>query len=168
HKRILDTVSVSGNQLLNLINDIIDISRIEAGELKIGVENVALNDFMKRTKEQFQGIIHTQGKKNIIFQLQLPEREHVVQTDHFRLQQVLHNLISNALKFTDEGKVEVGYHLVESNSILFFVKDTDSGISKEDQKLLFERFSQGEYNPAVATKGTGLGLTICKGIVEKM
>ncbi len=167
-KQILDTISNSGSQLLNLINDIIDVSRIEAGELKIIMENVSLNDYMKQIEDQFRGIIFAQKKKNVELQLSLPANEHIIQTDHHRLQQVLHNLISNAFKFTLEGKVEFGYDLKNGETVLFFVKDTGKGISKENQEALFKRFSQGELNPEDAIKGTGLGLTISKGIVEKM
>ncbi len=167
HKQILETISESGSQLLNLINDIMDVSRIEAGELKLVTEAIALNEFMRSTEGQFKGIIYAHGKHDVRFQLIIPEKENVIQTDHYRLQQVLHNLISNAFKFTDTGKVEFGYE-ISDGTVLFFVKDTGSGISRENQKLLFERFQQGELNPEHAIRGTGLGLTICKGIVENM
>ncbi len=167
HRQILDTISESGSHLLNLINDIMDVSRIEAGELKLIMENVALNEFMKHTEEQFKGVIHTQQKHDVKFRVIIPAKEHVIQTDHYRLQQVLQNLISNAFKFTSKGKVEFGYE-IDGDNVLFFVKDTGTGISKENQQVLFERFSQGELNPEDAHKGTGLGLTICKGIVENM
>ncbi|MFW5820094.1 MAG: ATP-binding protein [Bacteroidota bacterium] len=167
-KKHINIIKYSGKHLLQLIDDIVDLSRLEAGEMKIVKSKVSLNEMMGVLKNQFLAYALNKGKQHLEFKVLLPSnnlKEPVVYTDEFRVRQVLNNLLSNALKFTDKGTVEFGYEISDrKKEILFFVRDTGSGISKEDQKILFNRFQQGKHPSNIVASGTGLGLAISKGL----
>lgn len=166
-KEYLKVINESGNTLLNLVNDILDISKIEAGQLTIAETQCDINELFEELQLSFNEI-KTQNKKShlkIIANNPYSNRALLIITDPFRLKQVLINLIGNALKFTDEGNVEFGVHLTENN-IEFYVKDTGIGISQEHLDDIFQRFRKIDEEKSRLYRGAGLGLAICKDIVR--
>ena len=134
-----DIIIKAGNHLLNLINDVIDISKIDAGQLEVFKENVNVNKLVKEVFRFFQSEMLAKNNFNIHLQLHLPSEDLIVSTDETRLNQILINLVSNAIKFTERGKVEFGCEK-NGNQLDFYVRDTGIGISKDEQELIFERF----------------------------
>ncbi|RLD54155.1 MAG: hypothetical protein DRJ05_15195, partial [Bacteroidetes bacterium] len=153
-------------RLLSLINDIIDISRIEAGQIELRIGKTNINEILGKLYETFKYQSHERG---VDFKLDkgLIDEKSIVLTDGSKLNQILTNLISNALKFTHKGKIQFGYEL-KPGMFEFFVSDTGIGISKEDQGKIFKRFSQVENTATKHYEGTGLGLSISAALVEKM
>ncbi len=166
-KEYIRIINNSGNHLLNIINDIIDISKIEAGQLKIYHGECNLNELFAETESFYRQTIMTKKRDDIEIQTRFPAQEYVIQTDTKRLRQVLSNLIDNALKFTKKGKVEFGFS-EKGKMIEFFVEDTGMGISTEMQQKIFDRFIQADDSFTREFGGTGLGLTICKNLLKKM
>jgi PAS domain S-box-containing protein len=167
-KKNIEVIIRSGRHLLHLINDIVDISRLESGEMKIVDSEVWLNRMMQDLENQFHAYALNKGKQYLDFRLKIPEGwqcDPVIVTDEFRVRQVLNNLLSNALKYTEKGYIEFGYKVCkDSNEIRFYVRDTGSGISQEDQEVIFNRFEQGRTPPRDVVSGTGLGLAISRGL----
>jgi CheY-like chemotaxis protein/two-component sensor histidine kinase len=162
----LRIINNSGKILLSLINDIIDIAKIEAGQITIENIDVDLHALLTDLCEFYQGEKIRREKQHIDIQFVLPENPVITSiiTDPFRLRQIINNLISNALKFTERGHIQFGYK-IEYDQIIFFVKDTGIGMSDEETKIIFERFKQ-TGSSSKKKEGTGLGLAISKGLVE--
>ena len=165
-KLYIDIIESSSKQLLNLVNDIIDISRIEAGELKMSKAPCELHKILKETETLFEQLKHARGKQNLKIRLNLSGKDEAlfIVTDPDRLKQILINLIGNALKFTETGGVDFGYEL-ENDRLKFYVSDTGIGMSEDDLKLVFERFKRTEQAHK-KYEGTGLGLAITKGLLD--
>ncbi len=165
----IDLIQNNSNLLLNLINDIIDISKIEAGQLQIQLAEVNVH---KLINEVYKSHIDKNNKPNnqVVFLLETPADKHqiVINSDEYRIKQVLSNLIDNALKYTEIGQVIIGYKINDRDeSILeFYVKDTGIGIIKEKLDLIFERFRQADDSYTREYGGTGLGLTISNNIAN--
>lgn len=155
------------NQLLQIINDIIDISRIETGQLNISNSEFELNKFMVEIVSISEILLQSEEKKHINLQSikESPSENIFIKTDKNRLKQIFLNLISNAIKFTSEGQINIGYILVNER-VQFFVKDTGIGVSKEKHGVIFNRFVQLEDHMTREYGGTGIGLSIVKGLVE--
>ncbi|CAI6054925.1 CHASE3 domain-containing protein [Cohnella sp. JJ-181] len=159
----VNTIYSAGNDLLNLINDILDLSKVEAGKLDIEMGNIILADLQLNIQSNFQEVA---AKKNLDFTVRIsPETPAWLETDGFRLQQILKNLLSNAFKFTDSGKVELNVGVRSNNSwgqqeVAFTVTDTGRGIARDKLGLIFEAFTQADSGTARKFGGTGLGLTI--------
>ncbi|MCW3806236.1 sensor histidine kinase [Plebeiibacterium marinum] len=162
----LDQIKTSGENLLNIINDIVDISKIESDQLQIRNEKFNLNSTLNHVKYTAETIIKSKNK-NIKFCLDYNLPELLIYSDPYRLEQVLLNLISNAIKFTQTGEVKLTVVPLKNNILLITVKDTGEGISPEDINIIFERFRQAEKTTKLNT-GTGLGLAITKSLVELM
>lgn len=160
-------ITINGNNLLSIINDIIDISKIEAGEMKIHKASHEVNYLLETLKIQYE--FH-EMKPTVSFKWNCHSTPgHIsVIADKDRLYQVFNNLISNALKFTSEGIIEVGYQAPTNGELVFYVRDTGIGIAKEDQSIIFKRFRQVETEQTVHLGGNGLGLAITKHLVELM
>ncbi len=158
----------SGNNLLHLIDDIIDISKIEAGQLKIKEEPCQVNQLLNNICESYQEIKKQKGKPHIDIRLkkETNEKKIIIKTDPIRLQQVLSNLIDNALKFTEDGYIEFGFTEYLDNRIFFYVKDTGIGMNKEKKNLIFDRFLKLEDDKSRLYRGAGLGLAISKSLIE--
>lgn len=158
----------SGNSLLQLINDIIDISKIESGKLQISKNLYSINTLFDEIEHTFNKI-KTQREKNelkLIFKKGLSDENSVVFTDHLRLKQILSNLIENAIKFTpEEGSITIQYHKKEQ-FIIFNVIDTGIGIHPKQQEIIFSRFRQADDSHTRKYGGTGLGLSISKRLIE--
>jgi len=158
---VLTRVQVNGRHLLALINDILDLSKIEAGELLIAAEPYSVSDLVHAVVTTADPLAKAKG---IALHVSLPDNLPYGSGDERRLTQVLVNLVGNAIKFTDRGSVEVSAG-VENGRLKIAVKDTGIGISPKDQKLIFEAFQQGS-NAVNGGTGTGLGLAISKRIVQ--
>jgi PAS domain S-box-containing protein len=162
----VDIIDSSGQQLLAIINDILDISKIEAGQISISIANVNITDVLNELYHQFEKQAE-QKKIRLELRNDFRNRKLEVSTDEIRLRQILNNLLSNAIKFTHEGSVEFGVRIIE-NFMEFYVKDTGIGIPDVDQKMIFEPFRQVENNNSRTYGGNGLGLSISKALVEKL
>jgi PAS domain S-box-containing protein len=162
-------ISNSSKQLLTVINDIIDISKIESGLLKISNVHFNLNKLMREVLTTFHNLNARAGKSHIklVFENGFSDDNSNIFCDDMRISQVLNNLIGNALKFTNSGFVKFGYRQ-QNDLLLFFVQDTGKGIAGEKQQFIFERFRQVEESNTRRFGGTGLGLSISKGLVELM
>lgn len=165
--KFISIIIQSSNNLLNVVNDILDISKIEAGQLNIIETPGNLTDLLLEVQNFFKLTDWPNRKPGVGFKLMsLPRRENsMVITDFYRIRQVLINLIDNAFKFTNKGFVGFGCDLDDSGQLVFYVKDTGIGISEEAQQIIFDRFIQIE-NKKELRKGTGLGLSITKGLIE--
>ncbi|MBN2891407.1 MAG: response regulator [Bacteroidales bacterium] len=163
-ERYLEIIHKSSNQLLKIIDDIIDISKIDANQINITIEPCSPLELVKDVKSVFFHIKEYSENKNVELILDRITNETIfIESDPNRLKQVISNLISNAYRYTEYGKIIFGYTL-NSDDIVFFVKDTGIGIPKEKQEVIFERFRQvDEFS---YHEGTGLGLTISKALVE--
>ena len=166
----IDIINSKGKDLMRIISDIIDISRIEAGDLLVRVEPLEIFEFMRDIYDEYREDTQIKTRPNLQFRLHIPEPEQqvTVNTDPARLKQVFVNLIHNAIKFTPDGYIEIGFDLLPKNNIRLFVRDTGIGIPHEQQKIIFERFRQIDESHTREFGGTGLGLAICKNLVEKM
>jgi signal transduction histidine kinase len=166
-KRYYDIIYNSGQQLLKIIDDILDISMIESNQIKVNKTYFNLNDLMRNTFEFFYNYIRAEKGETITLNCiyGLTDGADRIYTDSGRLQQILYNLLKNSIKFTEKGTVTFGYSLV-NDMIEFFVEDTGIGIKNELHEKIFERFTQSEEVFKRNYGGTGLGLAISKGIVE--
>ncbi|MBN2485975.1 MAG: response regulator [Bacteroidales bacterium] len=161
-------IKKSSNDLLNIIEDIIDIAKIESKQLKVNPKNTSPYEILSDVGAIYSEILLRYEKDHIELRINVPENEKklLCRTDPKRLKQVLSNLVGNAIKFTEKGKIEIGYKLAENKILYFFVKDTGIGIPYNMQKRIFDQFVQVEEAYDKNTNGTGLGLAICKNIVN--
>ncbi|MDX2248899.1 MAG: ATP-binding protein [Bacteroidia bacterium] len=166
-EEFLRHIQNSGTHLLHLIDDIIDISKIEAGQLTIRPSNCRLNDMLRELHAAFALSPRKSKEVEIILSPAVRDDHLTIITDSFRLQQILVNLISNAIKFTQTGSITIGYTFRDYRTLEFFVRDTGMGIPYEAQSHVFERFRKIEHATKL-NEGTGLGLAICKSLVEMM
>jgi len=165
----ISIVQESGNHLLSIIDDIIEISKIETGQISPHIGNVNIH---RCIQDLFNALSVTMPQgKNVKLILELPENDSniTIRTDKVKVCQVLTNLISNAIKYTERGHVIIGYKVNhEDNDLLLFVKDTGEGIDAKYHHLVFDRFSRIESDLAVRMGGSGLGLAISKAYVEML
>lgn len=160
-RKELTMVKNSANHLLALINDVIDVSKIERGKVELFIEDFNLADLMQGAMESFKVAV---DEKNIKLSLKMPERL-IIKGDERRTKQVIMNLMSNALKFTDRGEVEIKVRK-EDKRVEVSVTDTGIGIRKENMEKLFKQFSRIYAEGKPITEGTGLGLYLSKKIVN--
>ncbi len=163
-QEFINYITQGSNTLMNLIEDIIDITKIEAGQIKINFEECDVNNLMDELYATFIKMKNKNGKQKLEIRLNKPvvKEGFSINTDPSRIRQILSNLIVNALKFTDEGFIEFGFTITGENQIIFYVKDTGVGIPEDKKKVIFERFGQVEHHLSQNKKGTGLGLSISK------
>ncbi|MBF0397734.1 MAG: response regulator, partial [Desulfobacterales bacterium] len=171
-KKYVHVFKTAGESLLNIINDILDISKIEEGQLEIDNVPFNLKNLIEKTCETMK--VRASAKNiELLYDLS-PNINLNLIGDPYRLRQILYNLISNAIKFTDKGYIIVkaieDFTKIDKNKqvIVFSVTDTGTGIPEDKLNLIFERFSQGDASPSKKYGGTGLGLNICKSLVELM
>ncbi len=169
-------IEQSGNRMLNIINDIVDISKIEAGQMNTHIQESNVNHLLKDLQVFFTPEAEKKGLR-LKFKTTLSDEESVIQTDHTKLSQILSNLIKNALKFTKSGTIEFGYdstnvetrHALSLHpTLIFFVRDTGVGIPADQTEMIFERFRQGSASLTRAYEGAGLGLSISKAFIEML
>ena len=174
-KKYIDIIEKSGRRMLNIINDIVDISKIEAGQMNVFISST---NIFEQINEVFTFFKPEAASKGIRLLLDVPLflRNETINTDHEKLFAILTNLAKNAIKYTHEGKIEMGYKTVsmihESSihepSVLFFVKDTGIGVPVDRQAAIFDRFIQADIADTQAYEGAGLGLAITKAYVEML
>lgn len=168
HENYLRMIQKSGKLLLSIINEILDLSKIESGSLKIIEAPFNIKSLIKNVYNSTFVLIRA-GKKNINLDFDCDHNiSDLINGDEHRIEQVMNNLLSNAVKFTDSGEINFGVRLTSGGMIEFYVEDTGIGISEENLPLVFERFRQVDYSSKRSYSGTGLGLSISKMIVEMM
>ncbi len=165
-KEYIQNIKKGGDRLLNIINDIIDISKIESGQMKVSITKTNINEQIEYISSFFRPEVEEKGIQ-LIFKNTLPDKDAVINTDREKIFAILTNLVKNAIKFTGEGFIELGYKKKEK-LLEFFVKDTGSGIRQEHKEFIFERFRQGSDSLVRNYEGAGLGLSISKAYVEML
>ena len=165
--KYVDIINTSGGHLLSLINDIIDISKIDAKQLVINETDINVNKLINELYSIYYSQLMLSCKTKIQLKSStcLADDKSFIVSDEIRLRQILNNLLSNATKFTEKGIIEFGY-TIKDKEIVFHVKDSGIGISEDKQQVIFERFRQGDGNIEKLYGGTGLGLAISKACVE--
>lgn len=163
----LTAIYNSGQHLLSMINDILDLSKIEAGKMEISFEDVDLQNLIKSVMSTAVGLV--KDKPIELFQV-IPTDLPLVRADPLRIRQVILNLLSNAAKFTEEGAITVKAQVEATpagkSEVVISVTDTGPGIAGEDHDKLFQPFSQVDASPTRKSGGSGLGLSICRALVE--
>jgi len=162
----LQIIEKSGERMLNIINDIVDISKIESGLMKLDIGKTNINMEIEYIYTFFKPELEAKGI-GFSFKSSLPVAESMIYTDNEKVHAVLINLVKNAIKYTEHGTIEFGY-LRKGDSLEFYVKDTGIGIRKDRQEAIFERFIQADITDKMARQGAGLGLSISKAYVEML
>jgi PAS domain S-box-containing protein len=162
HKKMARTIQDSGQRLIDTLNLILDLSRLEANKQNINYQVVNLNDLVRNVSFHFEAAA---GRKNLFLKLNVPSYDVVAKTDVRIIRDILNNLINNALKFTKDGGVFIKLEVFHRDFVIA-IKDTGIGIPKESLGLIFEEFRQVSEGINRGFQGTGLGLTICKKYIE--
>jgi PAS domain S-box-containing protein len=167
-------INTSGNYLINLIDSIIDIAKIESGEVKISLSECKINQMLLDLYAYYNQEIKEKGKEQIHLYLRRAKKEKnfAILSEPYRLKQVMSNLLGNAVKFTNSGSVEFGYNIIDEDdpkagpTIQFYVKDTGRGIPKEKLDFIFDRFRHSDDSYTKVYDGAGLGLLISRAYVK--
>ncbi|HZZ44074.1 MAG TPA: ATP-binding protein [Tepidisphaeraceae bacterium] len=161
HERQATFIRNSADGLLDLVNDLLDLAKIEAGKVDINPSEFSVAELFGTLRGMFRPLI---GPKDVELLFEMPEPAPLMHTDEGKLGQILRNLVSNAMKFTERGEIRVTAVIGESDMVMFSVADTGIGIGPEDRRRLFQEFTQvtGKYQ----VKGTGLGLSISRRLAE--
>ncbi len=161
-----EVIHQSGNRLIEIVNNVLDISKIETGQIVINTKPFSINSLITDLYSFFSPIVVA---KNIGLNYHKPmeDTHSLINSDEDKINQIFTNLISNAIKFTSEGNIDFGYEL-KNGTIEFFVKDTGIGIPEDMNKRIFERFAQVNLSITRGYEGAGIGLAICKGLIEKL
>jgi len=167
-KSCVDMIYNSTEQLLKMINDIVDVSKLEIGLIKLKRTSIDVNELMINLNDFYNNYLYSINKQKITLTLDdsgflVPC---IVNTDATRLRQILSYLLDNAIKFTEKGFINFGYHKTKTGMLEFVVHDSGIGISESQEKVIFERFHQVETDTTRQYGGMGLGLTISRGIVQ--
>lgn len=164
--KYLDIIQQSGQRMLNTVNDIIEISKIETGLVTLNPDRVDVNKSLKDLTSFF---LPEAGKKGVILSMEklVPKENSIIVTDKHKFESILSNLIKNAIKYTSRGQIETGYDF-KNDSIVFYIIDTGPGISESRQQAIFDRFVQADIEDKKAMGGSGLGLSIAKAYAEAM
>lgn len=160
----LDEIAKGSTRMLNIINDLIDISNIEAGEIQLFPKPTSINEIMDEMLKLFTPEAKAKNIE-LIVQKDVDDKQSIISIDRDKITKALVNLISNALKFTDTGTIAFGY-MAKDNIFEFFVKDTGIGIAPEKQNLIFDNFGQVDISDSSRYEGAGLGLSISKAFIE--
>jgi len=169
-RRYISIIEKSGKRMLNIINDIIDISKIEAGLMEFNMNETNINEQFQFIYTFFKPEAEAKGIK-LYLKKTLPAQEATIKTDSEKLYAILTNLVKNAIKYSNEGAIEFCYNLKNEKKaaeLEFYVKDTGIGIPKDRQDAIFERFIQADIDDKMAHQGAGLGLAITKAYVEML
>ncbi|HEY5498992.1 MAG TPA: PocR ligand-binding domain-containing protein [Bacteroidales bacterium] len=160
----IQIIEKSGARMLNIINDIIDISKIESGQAEVTLSETNVNDQTNYIYAFFKPEVEQKGLQFFI-KNGLPLKDAIIKTDREKIYAILTNLVKNAIKFTQQGSIEFGYNL-QSDELEFYIRDSGVGIPKEQLELIFERFRQGSESLSKQYEGSGLGLSISKAYIE--
>jgi signal transduction histidine kinase len=161
-REVMERVDVNGRHLLGLINDVLDVAKMEAGQLQIEMAEYCTNDLVRSALDALEPLAR---EKRLLLRGEIASGLPFGWGDERRLAQVLMNLVGNAIKFTDAGEVSVRATMTDG-ALLVAVRDTGPGISRADQEKIFDEFHQADSSSARRKGGTGLGLTIAKRIIE--
>lgn len=161
----VEAIDESTAALLKIVTDILDVSQIEAGGIELHPEKIIINDFLSDVLIKHQKIIRDKGKEHIEFNLQLPEKNADLHIDKHRFGQIFSILLDNAIKFTSEGKIELGYE-IKYAKYLFWVKDTGIGIEEEFKDKVFKSFTKNEKSTSGKFGGIGIGLFLARALIE--
>lgn len=166
-REYINIINERGRHLLAIINDILDIAKIDSNQLDVSKVTFDLHHLLDDILLSYKNEQKQNDKEHIkiILEKAVDEEKSFITSDDLRLRQILNNLLSNALKFTKTGFIKFGY-TIQGNKLEFFVQDTGKGIAKEKQPIIFERFRQEEETYTRQFGGTGLGLSISRGLVE--
>ena len=168
-ERFIEIINSKSRQLLQIITDIIDISKIEAGQIIITSKNFSINDLIRDLEMSYHSMQkHEEKPIQVVTNLKLADENSWIYADKLRIEQILTNFLSNAYKFTEKGEIELGYLIKEDNTIVFHIRDTGIGISKDEMKYIFDRFRQVSSSYDRIYGGTGLGLSISRGLAGKL
>jgi len=160
------TIRNQGLQLLKMIDDVVELTKLETGKTTIRKSPCNIDLLLNELLISFNQLKITHSKEHLDIRIRYPDKHGVVLfTDPGRLQQLISNLISNSVKFTEKGWIEMGYRLTSDQVVEFYVKDTGIGLSREMQKNIFNRLTEDEVATGKA-EGSGLGLTISKNLVK--
>ncbi len=164
----LDFIQQNSNQLVDLITNISDVSDLQVNHAEIITSRFCLNDLIDELQQEAESLLPDNKKTSITIESfkNLARIDSYIEADFGKLSRMLYHLLSNAIKYTNEGKIEFGYELLNEEEIRFFVRDTGIGIAKEDQENIFTSFVRSEKETTI--RGAGLGLAVVKGFVEKM
>lgn len=162
-EKCLGNIKSSGNRLLNIVSDILEISKLEANQQKLNYASQNLNHIIDRLHEQFE-VINIDPNIEITCYKDFEDESALIETDSTRLEQILSNLLENAIKHTKKGFIQFGYRL-KGDFLEFFVQDSGSGIGKKDHETIFKRFAQVDHETKI-NKGTGLGIPIAEGFTQ--
>ncbi len=167
-KGFIDLINQNSKLLLRLIEDIIDIAKIESDQLRIVKSTCQISQIFDDLKNNYSNFLKEKGIENIEFVVVkgIAGDNFSILSDPYRFKQIMNNLISNAIKFTKKGVVEIGYRSYDDDNVLFYVKDSGIGLPPNKAEVIFERFRQAEESSTKEYGGTGLGLTISKKLVE--
>jgi PAS domain S-box-containing protein len=167
-KEFIGLINENSKVLLSLIEDIIDVAKIEAEQLKIVDSTCQINLIFNDLRNYYEKQLVKLNKTGIKIRLEkeIKDDKFSIISDPLRFRQIMNNLLGNAIKFTEKGFIEFGYKLHNENEILFFIKDSGIGLQPGKMKMIFERFRQGQESSTKEYGGTGLGLTISKRLVE--
>lgn len=165
----IDVIQGNGNALMTLIDSIVDFSKLETEQMTVSMGEFNFKPLFDSVAENIEKMLITEQKNQQIKLIRtLPEEPNIrIKSDRHRLNQVMNHLASNAIKFTDKGEIEIGYRK-ENNTFFFFIRDTGMGIPKNKQKTIFERFAKVNSDKNRLYGGTGIGLTISKGLMKLM
>jgi len=165
--KYVQVIQSSGHQLMRIIDDILDLSRIESGVEEIHNSVFSLNELIDNMVLVLRESIRKKNKPIVVQVIKpLAHPDDIIESDEHKIRQILWNLVSNAEKFTYSGSIVLAYSIADNNMVEILVKDSGIGISGHDQQIIFERFRQAEENLSRKYGGSGLGLSICKGLVE--
>ena len=165
-QKYIRIIEKSGARMLNIINNIVDIAKIEAGLMEVELKESNINDQIEYIYAFFKPEVENKGMR-LFFKNSLPANEAIIETDREKIYAILTNLVKNAIKYTNEGSIEFGYEK-KDEYLDFFVKDTGIGIARNRQEAIFERFIQADIEDTNAYQGAGLGLSISKAYVEML
>ncbi len=164
YKQDLDQINTSGKHLLALINDILDLSKVDAGKLDLEIEKVDVDELIKGVLATAAGL---KGDKPIKLRRDTPEKLPIVRGDSLRVRQIMLNVLSNAAKFTDKGTITIGAR-EQDGEVVFWIRDTGIGIAPDEMSKIFEEFRQGTSGRRRGRAGSGLGLAISRQLLNLM
>jgi len=162
----LKTIQSNGETLMKLLSDLMDLSKIEAGDLTMRYSNFSLNEMFAELKEVFSKELEKRNRIDVQLSFMLPGSDLIVHSDPYRIRQVISNLLTNAVKFTTSGSIALECEKV-NEEFIFSVADTGTGIPEEDQELIFDRFTKFNYK-SLNSEGSGIGLSIVDKIVQML
>ncbi len=163
-----DILQYNADKLNNVISDTLDVATFEAGGLSLHMEEVKIKSFIRDEVNVYKERTYSDETSAVKIKTELPNEDISFKVDKVRLRQILNNLIANALHYTEVGEITIGLRIDNKKSVLLFVKDTGLGISPDQLEIIFERFRLGTSVVEDINSGLGLGLTICKKLVNQM